>query len=118
MLAALRAAQSAGAEVAGLDPWSRDSQFDVLHFWGLDAQHANAAYWAQRAGKKIVISALLPYPGLNARLRHVASILVGPARQHRELLRRAQLLTVVNSLQADYAVSTLNVPRSKVVVIP
>jgi hypothetical protein len=118
MLAALRAAQAAGAEVRRMDPWSRDSEFDVLHLWGLAMQHLTVTYWAARAGKKMVISALLPYPAWRSRARHFASWVVGPARQRRALLDRMQCLTVVNEGQAQYATSVLGVPEDRITVIP
>jgi glycosyltransferase involved in cell wall biosynthesis len=118
MLAVLRAAQAAGAEVRPMDPWSRDTEFDVLHLWGLDLQHLNVTYWAARAGKKIVVSALLPYPGWRSRARHFASSVVGPARQRRALVDRIQCLAVVNERQAQYATSVLGVPEGRITVIP
>lgn len=118
MLAALRAAQAAGAEVRPMDPWSHDSEFDVLHLWGLDMQHLNVTYWAARARKKIVISALLPYQRWCSRARHFASSVVGPARQRQALLDRMQCLTVVNEHQAHYATSVLGVPEDRLRVIP
>jgi hypothetical protein len=34
MLAAMESAWAAGADVAPLDYWRREADFDLLHFWG------------------------------------------------------------------------------------
>ena len=54
MIAAMESARAAGADVAPLDFWRREADFDVLHFWGLEVQHCNAVKWARAGGKKIV----------------------------------------------------------------
>ncbi len=118
MIAAMESARAAGADVAPLDFWRREADFDVLHFWGLEVQHCNAVKWARAGGKKIVLSALVNYPGWKSWLRHMASMAVGPARLRRSMLAAIDCVTVVNKLRARYLVGTVGLPAQEVTVIP
>ena len=40
MIAAMDSARAAGADVAPLDFWRREADFDVLHLWALDCSTA------------------------------------------------------------------------------
>lgn len=118
MLSALEAARAAGAEVARLDPWSRDSEFDVLHVWGLELAHLQTVRWAKAAGKKVVMTALLPYLTPRAWLGRAKSWLAGRARAQFELLGQVDALVVVNQRQADTAHVMYGVDRGKIYVAP
>src|SRR4051812_48074208 len=67
MLDALEAARRAGVAIQQLDPWSRDDAFEIVHVWGLETANASLVMWAKRAGKKVVLTALLPYLTWGAR---------------------------------------------------
>jgi glycosyltransferase involved in cell wall biosynthesis len=118
MLGAMRAASDASVDIQPLDPWSRDVDFNVLHIWGLDMQHVNTVRWAQDSGINVVISALLPYQTWRSRIRHCASYVGGPARFRKTILRAAKMITVVNRLQADYAIRILGMHANRIAVIP
>jgi glycosyltransferase involved in cell wall biosynthesis len=74
--------------------------------------------WAHVASKKIVLSALVNYPGWNSRLRHMVSSLLGPARLRKPMLAAIDRFTVVNLAQARYLVGTIGLPAEKVSVVP
>jgi glycosyltransferase involved in cell wall biosynthesis len=118
MLAAMESARQAGADVAPLDFWRREADFDVLHLWGLELQHSSTVKWAHAGNKRIVLSALLNYPGWKSWLRHSASLVIGPARMRRSMLAMIDCVTVVNKAQATFLVSTVGFPAEKVVVVP
>jgi glycosyltransferase involved in cell wall biosynthesis len=118
MLSATQAAREVGANVQPLDPWSRDSEFDILHLWGCDIVHFETAKWAHLNGKKLVMSALFPYPSTKALLRYWASLLVGTARFRRPMLSWLSSLTVVNQQQARYAIEILGIPEEITYVVP
>ena len=118
MLAAMDAARASGSDVSQLDFWSLDKDFDTLHVWGFDLVHANLLEWATKAGKNIVLSALLPYPNLNKAVRHLVSSLIGPAKFRKPMLKMLSVLTVVNEQQANYAEKILSFPRDRIKIIP
>jgi glycosyltransferase involved in cell wall biosynthesis len=118
MITAMEAARAAGADIAPLDFWGCEADFDVLHLWGLELQHSNTVKWAHAANKKIVISALTNYPGWRSSLRHLFSFAMGPARLRKPMLAQLDCITVVNSEQKKYLINTLGFPTEKVFVIP
>jgi glycosyltransferase involved in cell wall biosynthesis len=118
MIAAMESARVAGANVEPLDFWSRDADFDVLHFWGLEPEHATTLKWARAAGKKTVLTALVNYSGLKSQLRHWASRVAGPARLKRPMLARLDCITVVNKAQANHLIDTIGFPAANVTVVP
>jgi glycosyltransferase involved in cell wall biosynthesis len=116
MIAAMESARAAGADIAPLDFWKREADFDVLHLWGLD--HSYTVHWAHAGGKRIVLSALVDFPGWKSWLKHMASLVVGPARQRRKMLAKIDSFTVVNKVEARYLVGTVGLPAEKVAVVP
>lgn len=117
MIAAMESARTSGADIAPLDFWRQEADFDVLHLWGLQS-HSYTMQWAKAAGKKTVLSALVYYPNWIFWLRHLASLAIGPARQERAMLANVDCMTVVNKAQARYVVGTMGLSEQKVVVIP
>jgi glycosyltransferase involved in cell wall biosynthesis len=117
MIAAMESARECGASVQPLDFWRREADFDVLHVWGLELQHRDTIKWARVAKKQIVLSALLN-PGLRSWLRHLASLVAGPARYRRPMLAALDQITVVSKDQAEYLVRAIRFPSEKVTVIP
>lgn len=118
MIGAMKSVQDVGTNIAPLDIWKREADFDVLHLWGLELQHLNTVMWAHLARKKILISALVSYPGLNSWLRYIASYVIGPARLRKPMLAQIDGITVVNSQQKQFLVNTIGFPAEKVFVVP
>lgn len=118
MLDTLRAVRQAGVDAQPMDVWSRDSKFDILHVWGLSEVHAAAAHWAKKSGKRMVMTALLPYLTPITRLKNAASQLLGRNRTLRNLMSLMDVLVVVNKAQARTAEVIYDVPPDKIVVIP
>lgn len=118
MINAMKLVQDVGVDIAPLDIWKREADFDILHLWGLELQHRNTVMWAHLMGKKILVSTLVSYPSLISRLRYVASSLIGPARLRKPMLAQINGITVVNRQQKQFLVNTINFPSEKVFVIP
>jgi glycosyltransferase involved in cell wall biosynthesis len=118
MITAMEAARGAGAQISPLDFWSRSAEFDVLHLWGLEPQHRTIARWAQAARKKVLLSALVNYPGWQSWLRYIVSSTAGPARLCKPLLADLDWVTVVNQEQKRYLVKTIRYPKEQVSVVP
>lgn len=118
MISAMNACKDVGVDIRPLDPWDRDAGFDVLHLWGLEIAHLNTAFWANAAGKKVVLSALLPYVGFESNLRRFKSRLDGRARMLSKVLSCVNALVVVNDLQAETALRMFGVDEKRIHVIP
>lgn len=118
MIGAIEAAKSIGLDIAPLDPWSRDSDFEILQLWGLDVANLQSAYWAKEAGKKVVLSALLPYDSLRSRLGRVKAFATGKSMAQRQLRSYVTRLVVVNEAQRDSAIKLYGYSPQNVDVIP
>jgi glycosyltransferase involved in cell wall biosynthesis len=118
MISAMESARSVGADVLPLDFWSRGESFEILHLWGLDLQHRQAIHWGKLAGKKILISALIGYPGWGSRLRFMASYILGPARLRKQILSWVDGVTVVNLQQKLCLIQTYGFPADSIYVVP
>jgi glycosyltransferase involved in cell wall biosynthesis len=118
MIGAMQSAHTAGANIAPLDFWRREADFDVLHLWGLELQHRNTVKWAHLAEKKILLSALVNDPGWQSWLRYIASYVIGPARLRKPMLAQLDSITVVNKQQKQFLVSTIRYPSERVFVVP
>jgi len=111
--------QTEGIDAKPLDFWSRDADFDILHFWGFDAgAHMTAARFAKAYGKKIVMTPLVQYLTPRARIRHVAAWLKGPARQRIALGRLVDRFLAVNEQQGETLVRLYDVPSVKIDIVP
>jgi glycosyltransferase involved in cell wall biosynthesis len=115
----LEALASLGVDARPLDFWSRDGDFDIVHFWGLDTdQHLTTARFARRYGKKVVLTPLLQYLTPRAWLRYVGSLVEGAARRRIALCRLVDRFLVVNEEQGETLRRLYRVPAGKVDVIP
>jgi len=110
--------RSVGIDARPLDWWSRDEQFEILHIWGLSPQHHNLVRVAKSYGKKVVLTALLPYATPKSRLRHYAGIVTGRRRLAMDIVKHVDMLLAVNKLQADAAMKIFGFPSSSIEIIP
>lgn len=118
MRAAMDAVRTRGIDIQPLDFWSRDSNYDLLHVWGLGPAHSATALWAKRSGKPIVMTALLPYlSGVNGWKRRLASKF-GADAMDRDIARSVEALIVVNVETAQTADRLLAIEKNRVAVIP
>lgn len=118
MIGAMEAAHAAGIDISPLDFWRRESDFDILHLWGLELQHSNTTKWAHLAGKKVLVSALVNDPSLKSWLRYLVSYIVGPARLRKQILSQLNGITVVNQQQKHFLVNTIGFDSEKIFVVP
>lgn len=118
MLRTLDAARSQGVDVQRLDIWSKEAEFDILHIWGLTSSHVIAADWAHRAGKRVVMTPLLPFRTFRNRLSRWKSRLTRAARADDQLLALVDWVVVVSDAQAIAARDLFCVQPSAISVIP
>lgn len=119
MLSTLNAVQNSGIDAEKMDVWSRDSNFDILHVWGLDHIQEIAVYFAFKSGKKIVITSLFQnFDPLIKKIRHFVSSRIGIARCMIRIAEMAHSIVVVNDIEADIANRYFNIPYSKISYIP
>jgi glycosyltransferase involved in cell wall biosynthesis len=114
----LEVLQAQGVDARPLDFWSRDDDFNILHFWGFDPTHLLAANFAKRYGKKVVLTPLLQYLTLRHRIRYLGSWLEGAARDRIALGKLVDRFLVVNEAQGETLRAFYRVPQSKLEVIP
>jgi len=118
MLAAMDAVRRRGIDIQPLDLWSRDSNYDVLHVWGLGPAHYATVDWGKRSGKPIVMTALLPYlSGVRGWKRRLASRFGGGALD-RGIARSVEELVVVNIETARTALRLLGIEKSRLAIVP
>ena len=110
--------QGVGIDAQKLDPWSRDSDFDVLHCWSLDGIHRLAVDGAKHYNKKVVISALLPFADLRGWIRHAGALIEGRRRVQRRMARQLDLLFVHCEPQREAAIKLFSVPAEKIEIVP
>lgn len=107
-----------GIDAQKLDLWSRDANFDVLHCWSLDGVHRLAVEGARSYGKKIIMSALLPFTDLRGWIRHYGAIIEGRRRVQISIAHKLDKLFVHCEPQRDAAIKMFGMPREKVEIIP
>lgn len=118
MLSAIKAVRDLGIDIAPLDVWNREEQFDTLHVWGLEEAHINSVIWAKRGGKKVVMSALLPHLSPKTVIRYFIARILGYKRSQKKILELIDHIVVVNNEQAKTARYLLGIDINKISVIP
>jgi glycosyltransferase involved in cell wall biosynthesis len=102
-----------------VDVWSKNQNFEIAHFWGLEMANFNNIYWAKKSGKKVVLTALLSYYDKPlSKIKHLISSHIHTAKFQLELLKFVDALVVVNDQQKDIAVSIFKFDKTKIYVIP
>lgn len=117
MLDALSAAKSAGVNIYPLNPWDRKSDFELLHVWGYDVSNLSSLYWAKRAGKRTVMTALFPYESIGSLIRLIKSR-IACLKYGVRVVSLTDTLVVVNEEQAAFAVRYIGFMSKNVHVIP
>ena len=118
MLAAIAATKEQGIDVAQLNPWSTENDYQILHLWGLEESHLLTIIWAKRSNKKVVLTALLPYINVEVWFKNLTKSLLGLNRNHKKILSLIDHLVVVNEEQAETATQILGFPRRFISVVP
>lgn len=119
MLSTLKAVQRLGINAEKLDIWNRDSDFDILHVWGLEAAHEKAIHLALRDKKKVIITALFPdFESQKRKIRHFLSTYFGRAKYMIEIASQVNKIVVVNDVEADIAIKYFKIHHRKIEYIP
>ncbi len=114
----LEVMRAVGIDAQPLDFWSRDADYDFVHFWGLSGAHQVTVEAAKKYGKKVVVSHLAPPLTLRGWARHAGAWLEGRRRVQMGMLRYVDRLFVHSERQAEASVKMLRMPREKIEVIP
>jgi glycosyltransferase involved in cell wall biosynthesis len=115
----LETLQACGVDARPLDFWSRDRDFDVMHFWGFDTdQHLTAARFAKRYNKKVVLTPLLQYLTPRSWIRYAGALVEGTARRRIALGRLVDRFLAVNEEQGRTLRLMYRVPQSKIEIVP
>ncbi len=119
MLNTLDAVKKLGIDASKLDIWSRDSEFDIIHLWGIGPHNYHIIDWVKKANKKLVATVLLPYfVTYRAKLSYWKHYL---SKQQKQLIHFYSLIdkiVVVNESQASVLNQFYKVPFAKIFVIP
>lgn len=119
MLSTLEASIKSGVDAQKIDIWSRDNDFDILHCWGLGFHHYENIRWAKNGGKKVVLTALLSYyETFNERIRQFFSTYIKKAQYYIQIANMADVIVVVNELQAEACLKYFKVPSRRIHVVP
>lgn len=118
MLNTLDAVRAAGVEAEKLDIWSRDSDFDILHVWGMGPANFEVIEWAKKAGKKVVATVLLPYHDtLRSFLGFGYRWTLGQGRNLIRHLKMSDRVVVLNELQASVLHRFYGVEKKRISII-
>ena len=118
MLSAMEAVKKLGFDAKPLDPWSRDDDFDILHFWGLEEAHLNTIYWANTSGKKVVLSGLIGSTETFIKnLRFHVSGMIGRVKRLRKIIKLLDAITVLNENEANTA-NLYGIEGRKIFIVP
>jgi glycosyltransferase involved in cell wall biosynthesis len=102
-----------------IDVWKKNIDFEIAHFWGLEMANFNNVYWANKSGKKVVLTVLLSYYDKPySKLKHKISSYIHNAKYQLELLKYVDALVVVNDEQRNVASSIFKFDKSRIYVIP
>lgn len=119
ILNTIKALNKIGLNAEKFDFWSRDNDFDIMHFWGLELSNYNNIQYGKLAGKKIVLTALLGYnEDFISTLKWNVSKFIGKASFLNTILKKIDALVVLNDFQFEFAVKHLKIPKEKIYVIP
>lgn len=117
MLNTLKAVQDAGVDASKLDIWSRDSEFDILHVWGIGSHNFTTIDFAKKAGKSVVATILVPYyDTIRTKLGYYYRFL--QVMESIRILKKIDKIVILNDLQLKVVHQRYKVPISKIEVIP
>jgi glycosyltransferase involved in cell wall biosynthesis len=118
MLATSAAIRAQGVDIAPLDFWSRDANYDVLHLWGLGPAHKATIDWARQARTPVLVTALLPYLSPIQRLSRQLRSRTGLRNDDIALVSSVARLVVVNDRAAQSAETLYGIPLNRLRIIP
>jgi glycosyltransferase involved in cell wall biosynthesis len=107
-----------GFDVKPLDFWSKDNEWELLHVWGLEKSHQQVIELAKIHGKKIILTALLPYITWPKWFEHYFSLVAGGRRILMNIVSNIDLMLVHNEQQVESAHRIFNLPLNKIDIIP
>ncbi|MDA7830144.1 glycosyltransferase family 4 protein [Gammaproteobacteria bacterium] len=118
MINAMNASMDAGVDISPLDFWSKDSNYNILQCWGLSEAHLPSITFGRASGKKIVISALLPYLSTRLRLSSMVNSFLNKSSIIDDVISKIDILVLVNEEQANTACKIYGFERNKIKIIP
>ena len=120
MLDLMKSLKKINVDVEKINPWDKDDNYDILHFWGLEFEHLANMGFAKKAKKKIVLTALLGYMqnDMSQKLVFYYSKYFRKVKYLIEVINLIDKLVVVNNEQAMVAIKYFNLPSNKIHIIP
>lgn len=119
MLSAFEATRAQGTNVELLNPWDRNNDFDIVHIWGFEITQYNNVVYSKKAGKKVVISALMhDMSTLKARLRFFVSSYIYRQKIAKEMIPYVDYFVTVNEIEKSYIARYYDFPADRIKVIP
>ncbi|MFN0049482.1 MAG: glycosyltransferase family 4 protein [Cytophagales bacterium] len=117
--ATLNAVQSVGVDASFIDFYSEDNDFEVAHIWSATPGSSKLAELAKKAGKKVVVTALLSYfESRNEQIRYFISDLIRKYEYLKKFNKTADAFVVMNELQKEVAIKYCRISDEKVEIIP
>ncbi len=115
----LNAVVKAGVNASLIDFYSKDKSFDIVHLWGASHTSAKLATLAKKAGKKVIITALLSY---FENFKEIAEYKLGDLIRKNEYLKslakNTDAFIVVNEAQRKAAIKYYYINAGKIAIIP
>ena len=120
MLATINATRIYEIDCRKVNPWDRDVNFEIIHFWGLDIVHYDNIMMAKSCKKKIVITGLLNYyEDLQGKIKnYITKFIPSKSFLIRKMIPFIDALVVVNDIQKKIAVDFFGFDSKQVFVIP
>ena len=111
--------KSLGESVTKVDLWSKDSDFDIAHFWGLGMPNFDNIIWAKKSNKKVVVTCILPaYTTINEVFRFRISTLLGRQKTLLNVASLIDVMVVTSERSKIVAMKYYKVPSEKIKIIP
>jgi len=120
MINALGSVRKNGIDASKLDSWSRDSDFDIIHLWGIGPHNYQIIDWSKKSGKLIIATVLLPYFGtLKSEIGNLyRQYFSNSFKTQINYYKKIDRIVVLNNVQADVLYKYYKVPYSKIDIIP
>lgn len=120
MINALESVRKRGVDASRLDIWSRDTDFDIIHLWGIGPHNYQIIDWSKKSGKLIVATVLLPYFGtLRSEIGNLYRQWFSRSfKQQIEYYNKIDRIVVLNDVQSKVLNKYYKVSFSKIDIIP
>lgn len=110
--------QAHGVASLRVNPWERDCNFTIAHFWGNDESHALAYRFCKERGIPTIFSVLLPNPPSSMSIGLRTRAFVRRIIKGQQFYSDADAVIVLNDAQAQVANQVVGIRHSRIWVVP